>query len=312
MKSPRTTRRQSTTEFKSAIPMIAPGKLEKRNRKGETPLHLAVMRTDPVAVEALLMSGAAVNSFDHFGWTPLHEAANHGDVPTIKALLKHPSADVNTVGAHEVKKLGMTPLHDAAGNGNTEVAQLMIRMGADPFLVDAKGKTALDCAVAEGHEATAEYLRGVVGAAEKRRSKERSTSPTPMATSPTPMESDPRTTATSTATTTTTTTVVTSTALRTPRKSTTQHSEPQAEPTTASLSTPVELSDARLRAVRAALGALFKRSRTDTILVQDVVAELNSRKSANALTAWELGQALRLLADDNAIMVTEDDNIILI
>ena len=61
------------------------------------------------------MSGAAVNSFDHFGWTPLHEAANHGDVPTIKALLKHPSADVNTVGAHEVKKLGMTPLHDAAG-----------------------------------------------------------------------------------------------------------------------------------------------------------------------------------------------------
>ena len=195
----------------------------------------------------------------------------------------------------------------------------MIRMGADPFLVDAKGKTALDCAVAEGHEATAAYLRGVVGAAEKRRSKERSTSPTPMATSPTPMaasptpmESDPRTTATSTATTTTTTTVVTSTALRTPRKSTTQHSEPQAEPTTASLSTPVELSDARLRAVRAALGALFKRSRTDTILVQDVVAELNSRKSANALTASELGQALRLLADDNAIMVTEDDNIILI
>ena len=61
------------------------------------------------------MSGAAVNSFDHFGWTPLHEAANHGDVPTIKALLKHPSTEVNTVGGHEVKKLGMTPLHDAAG-----------------------------------------------------------------------------------------------------------------------------------------------------------------------------------------------------
>jgi len=33
--------------------MIAPGKLEKRNRKGETALHLAVIRTDPVAIEAL-------------------------------------------------------------------------------------------------------------------------------------------------------------------------------------------------------------------------------------------------------------------
>lgn len=278
--------------------MIAPGKLEKRNRKGETALHLAVIRTDPVAIEALLMSGAAVNSFDHFGWTPLHEAANHGDVPTIKALLKHPSTEVNTVGGHEVKKLGMTPLHDAAGNGNTEVVQLMIRMGGDPFLVDAEGKTALDCAVAEGHESTAEYLRGVVGAAKKRRSQERSASPTPM-------ETDPPA---ATSTTTTTTTVVTSTAMRT--KSTSLFSKPQAEPTTASYSSPVELSVDRFRAVRAAMGSLFKRGRTDTILVQDLVAELNSRKSANALTASELGLALRRLADENAIMVTDDDNII--
>ncbi len=49
------------------------------------------------------------------GWTPLHEACNHGHVKVVSLLLKH-RADVNARGMD-----GDTPLHDAAINGHVEV-----------------------------------------------------------------------------------------------------------------------------------------------------------------------------------------------
>ena len=49
------------------------------------------------------------------GWTPLHEACNHGHLEVVSLLLKH-RAEVNARGMD-----GDTPLHDAAVNGHLEV-----------------------------------------------------------------------------------------------------------------------------------------------------------------------------------------------
>ena len=49
------------------------------------------------------------------GWTPLHEACNHGYYDVAKVLLKA-GAFVNTTGLEDD-----TPLHDAAVNGHTRV-----------------------------------------------------------------------------------------------------------------------------------------------------------------------------------------------
>jgi hypothetical protein len=60
-----------------------PKNLEKKNLKGETPLHAAAVRGDTVALQRYLGLGADPNTTDHAGWTPLHEAAGAGTVPTV-------------------------------------------------------------------------------------------------------------------------------------------------------------------------------------------------------------------------------------
>ena len=39
-------------------------------------------------VKQLLAAGADANTTDHAGWTPLHEACNHGHVESVRELLK--------------------------------------------------------------------------------------------------------------------------------------------------------------------------------------------------------------------------------
>jgi hypothetical protein len=53
--------------------------------------------------------------FDNFGWSPLHEACNAGEVNMIQVLVDHPSTNVDSCGGFEVLQMGLTSLHDAAG-----------------------------------------------------------------------------------------------------------------------------------------------------------------------------------------------------
>ena len=55
-----------------------PASLEKKNKKGETPLHAATLKGDLDIVANLLGRGANPNTVDHAGWTPLHEASIAG------------------------------------------------------------------------------------------------------------------------------------------------------------------------------------------------------------------------------------------
>lgn len=114
----------------------------KRNEKGETQLHVACISGNVEAVEKLLVAGHSTQVRDHFGWTPLHEAANHGHIEVAKLLLQH-GADVNDPGSLMCQ--GVTPLHDAASCGNTSMMQLLIEHGANVELKANEGDTVLDC-----------------------------------------------------------------------------------------------------------------------------------------------------------------------
>lgn len=114
----------------------------KRNEKGETQLHVACINGDVGAVERLLSSGHFTNVRDHYGWSPLHEAANHGYVDIAELLLKH-NANVNDPGGTSCK--GVTPLHDAACCGHFSMMHLLIRHGAIVTLKTHDGETVLDC-----------------------------------------------------------------------------------------------------------------------------------------------------------------------
>ena len=67
------------------------------------------------------------------GWTPLHEACCLGDAEIAEALLRH-GAD-----AQARCKDGTTPLHKAARAGNAAVIALLLQAGADDSAVDKVG-----------------------------------------------------------------------------------------------------------------------------------------------------------------------------
>uniref|UniRef100_H3DIT7 Tonsoku-like protein n=1 Tax=Tetraodon nigroviridis TaxID=99883 RepID=H3DIT7_TETNG len=117
------------------------GRWNKRNEKGETSLHRACIDGNLKQVQYLVEQGHPVNPRDYCGWTPLHEASNHGHHEIVAVLLGH-GANVNDAGGPLCE--GVTPLHDALSCGNFKVAQLLVERGAAVTLQNSKGYTALD------------------------------------------------------------------------------------------------------------------------------------------------------------------------
>lgn len=63
---------------------------------------------------------------DHAGWTPLHEACNHGSTECVKALLQHcPNLQLGS------QVQGVSPLHDALLNQHTDIAKMLLRRGGE-------------------------------------------------------------------------------------------------------------------------------------------------------------------------------------
>jgi ankyrin repeat protein len=74
------------------------------------------------------------------GWTPLHEACNHGHYNIALALVKS-GANINATGLDDD-----TPLHDAAVFGQMKLVKMLVERGADPLLKNQKGKMPCDVA----------------------------------------------------------------------------------------------------------------------------------------------------------------------
>lgn len=70
---------------------------------------------------------------DYAGWTPLHEACNHGSTVCVREILQRcPEVDLLS------QVDGVTPLHDALSNGHVEIAKLLLQHGGE--CISAKKK----------------------------------------------------------------------------------------------------------------------------------------------------------------------------
>jgi ankyrin repeat protein len=112
------------------------------DKKGVTPLHVAVVRQNPKLVALLLKHGANVDAKTKTGWTPLMDASHDGYIGCMKILIEH-GADVNVRN-----KGGWTPLMQIMKHGKpvkewVEVTKLLLDKGADVNAVTKKGWTAL-------------------------------------------------------------------------------------------------------------------------------------------------------------------------
>ncbi|KAF5013070.1 hypothetical protein FDECE_897 [Fusarium decemcellulare] len=134
-----------------------------------------------------------INIRDILEWTPLHYAASHGDLLTLKALLEfRPDLNVQDIrgqtplhivcwhesGAELARVLlregsninmrdidGRTPLHHAAERGHMTIALSLIEAGADVNIADGQGNTPLFWAAYKGHH---ELIRDLWSDAHKR------------------------------------------------------------------------------------------------------------------------------------------------
>ena len=119
---------------------------------GFTPLHLAAFFGRMPAVQLLLAAGAPVNevSQNPSALRPLHSAVAHRQPQValeIARALIAAGADVNTT-----QHGGWTALHAAALHGNLPLVRLLLDAGAAPATKNETGKTPADLAKTKNHK----------------------------------------------------------------------------------------------------------------------------------------------------------------
>ncbi len=109
---------------------------------------------DAVKVQKAISNGANVNAKDNDGRTTLMYAALNGQADVAEVLLKH-GADLNAKRPYYDCE---TALMDAAREGHADVAEILLKHGADVNAKDVFDRTALMWAARKGHADVAEIL----------------------------------------------------------------------------------------------------------------------------------------------------------
>ncbi|KAI9774079.1 MAG: hypothetical protein M1840_005172 [Geoglossum simile] len=156
--------------------------LKAEDQPEQTALHLAAYTGAEEVVKLLIENGAAVNTRDNWGRTPLLLAAGgrYGAVvslPVKEATFSDAIYQVGETGPHTTAHIGVvklliengattytkdgwgrTPLHIAASYGHKAVVSLLIKETANVGAKNIWGDTALHCAAYFGYEAVAALL----------------------------------------------------------------------------------------------------------------------------------------------------------
>src|SRR5688572_14094446 len=150
-------------ETEKALALISPDLTLDSIAKGFhiSPVLAAIVYDNAPVLEALLAAGANVSATNAMGETLLHLASAKGSEPLVRVLIAR-GADVNARAVRKGHQLdGRTALMNAATGNNLAVVKLLLEHGADPFVKDASGFTALSYAEIVGKR-VATYLRKIM------------------------------------------------------------------------------------------------------------------------------------------------------
>ncbi|XP_078065277.1 espin-like protein [Mustelus asterias] len=126
-----------------------------RAHDGMTALHAAAqMGHCALVVWLKSFTDIDLSAQDNEGATAMHFAASGGHAETLDRLIR--------MGARIQKDhWGGTPLHDAAENGELECCQILVMNHVDPIVRDDDGYTAAELADYNGNVECAKYLRHI-------------------------------------------------------------------------------------------------------------------------------------------------------
>ena len=140
-----------------ALKQISAGKyIDKKDKDGNTALHIAALNGNYQVVEALLSKGINVNTRNHSGNTPLHSSilSKNINLKVINFIIDS-GADINATNNQD-----HTPLILASSLGcnatefqddQIKLVETLINRGAEPDAVDKFGMTALHYAAFKGY-----------------------------------------------------------------------------------------------------------------------------------------------------------------
>jgi ankyrin repeat protein len=129
--------------------------------EGNTPLFLAVEHLD--AVQALIEAGANVDAHNTKNETPLSFAVSVGAPVEVVGLLIQHGANVNNVSrwspnGGSKRTVLMTAAFRNAAN-SSEITRLLLDSGADPSVLDGRGRTALMIAREMNNDGASQVLK---------------------------------------------------------------------------------------------------------------------------------------------------------
>ena len=124
---------------------------------GRTPLHIAAERGNIDVAMFLIENGANVNGADANGNTPLVFIINKTGNPKVIQRLLEKGASVNAQN-----RTGETALMYAAWHGYSAIVQLLLENRADVTLKNKQGNTALTLAESKGHQEIVEMLKAAM------------------------------------------------------------------------------------------------------------------------------------------------------
>ncbi|MFA6561260.1 MAG: ankyrin repeat domain-containing protein [Verrucomicrobiia bacterium] len=120
---------------------VAPASVNEKDLLGDTPLHLAAQAGNMELAELLLAAKADVNAKANADWTALHWAAYWRNKDMAELLLRN-GADVNARNS-----VGYTPLYWAVWRNSKELVELLLAHKADVNVKDYDRRTPLHYAV---------------------------------------------------------------------------------------------------------------------------------------------------------------------